>query len=44
MFPVIVEAFNYLATLPPVRIARLFRPYRGRLATVLGLIVLSAGI
>jgi ATP-binding cassette subfamily B protein len=27
-----------------VRIARLFRPYRARLATVLGLIVLSAGI
>jgi ATP-binding cassette subfamily B protein len=27
-----------------MRIARLFRPYRGRLATVLGLIVLSAGI
>jgi ATP-binding cassette subfamily B protein len=27
-----------------VRIARLFRPYRGRLATVLGLIALSAGI
>jgi ATP-binding cassette subfamily B protein len=44
MFPVIVESFNYLATLLPVRIARLFRPYRGRLATVLGLIVLSAGI
>ncbi len=27
-----------------MRIARLFRPYRGRLATVLSLIVLSAGI
>src|SRR5688500_18446521 len=27
-----------------MRIARLFRPYRGRLSAVLGLIVLSAGL
>ncbi len=43
MFPVIVERFNYLATLLPVRIARLFRPYRGRLALIaLAILVTSA--